>query len=54
MRNTWASPLISHSTGKCNMRNWYPCMMRNWYWYFSYSMGAFFPVDFHPMLDFFL
>ena len=52
MKNAWASPSISHSTGKSNNTHRMRENLGNWYSYFSHSMGAFFPLDSHPMLYF--
>ena len=52
MKNAWASPSISHSTGKSNNTHRMRENLGNWYSYFSHSMGAFFPLDSHPMVYF--
>ena len=53
MGNAWVSPSISHITGKCNKTY---DMGEVWkidtHIYFSLSMGAFPPLDSHPMAYF--
>ena len=52
MRNGSVSPSISHSTWKSNKIYRMGENLENWWSHFSHNMGAFFPLDSHPMLYF--
>ena len=45
-------PINFSHYGKTQQNLLYGESMRNWYSYSSYSMGAFFPLDSHPIVYF--
>ena len=45
-------PINFPQYGKMQQNPWYGDSLGNWYSYFSRSMGAFFPLDSHPMAYF--
>ena len=51
-RRCMGFPINVPQYGKMQQNPWYGKSLRNWYSYFSHSMGAFFPLDSHPIIYF--